>query len=234
MAAANPTSSVSLRGPAHGSTKLPWATLSLTLLGVLIFFGFEAPASSLLYDRQAILEGDIWRLASSHLVHLDAQHLLYNMGALAALGWLYETSSFGGPKRLLIWVLVPAALAVSIFLVLVSPQTLFYCGLSAALNALFAVAVIDVWRQNGQRSWLLLLLLLDLGKILWEAAVGPIFSSGLPWPPHGGAHLVGLSWGVLYGFVDWRLAQKTNGLAWQGTSLRLKSTGAYARHRSRS
>ena len=79
----------------------PWAGA----LCVALFVAFGGAPAALVYDRAAIGNGEIWRLATGHLVHLDLQHLGYNIGALLALGALYETASFGGPRRLVLGVL---------------------------------------------------------------------------------------------------------------------------------
>ena len=185
------------KAASHGGQRLPWVTLGLLAVSGLLYAVLGPAPDLLVYDRAAVLDGQLWRLLTGHLVHLDGRHLAYNLGALGCLGYLYETAADGGSRRLLAAILGPAAIAVSGLLLLAAPATLFYCGLSALLNALYAAVAVSFWRQSGKAVWLLLIPA-GLAKIAWEAMNGPIFSSGLVWPPHLGAHLAGLLSGSLY------------------------------------
>jgi len=185
----------------HGRLRLPWVTLGLAGLCLGLYVAFGALPEMLVYDRAEIQSGEWWRLATGHLVHLDLQHLTTNVGALLALGVLYETADFGGPARLASGVIALAALAVSAMLFFGSPTTAYYCGLSAILNALYVATTIGMWRETGNRLWLAAFGL-DVAKIAWEAAVGPIFSSALTWPPHIGAHVAGIVAGCV--LACWR------------------------------
>ena len=175
----------------HGEHCLPWVTLGLTALCLGLYVVFGGAPDMLVYDRAEILNGQWWRLASGHLVHLDLHHLVYNIGALLALGILYETASFGGSGKLAFGVFGLGGAVITATLFEASPATLYYCGLSAALNALYGAVTIGMWRETGQKIWLAALSL-DIGKIAWEAAFEPIFSSALAWPPHTGAHIAGV------------------------------------------
>src|SRR5580698_8778088 len=45
----------------------------------------------LVYDRRAILSGQIWRLFTGHWVHFSTSHLVYDSLALGIAGWMIET-----------------------------------------------------------------------------------------------------------------------------------------------
>jgi rhomboid family GlyGly-CTERM serine protease len=175
----------------HGKQCLPWVTLGLAALCLGLYAVFGGAPDMLVYDRAEIQNGQWWRLATGHLVHLDLQHLVYNIGALLALGILYETASFGGSGKLAFGVFGLGGAVITAVLFIGSPATLYYCGLSAALNALYAATTIGMWRETGQKIWLAAFGL-DIAKISWEAAFEPIFSSALAWPPHTGAHVAGV------------------------------------------
>lgn len=179
------------RKSTHGKRRLPWVTLGLTALCLGLYALFGGAPDMLIYDRAEIQNGQWWRLATGHLVHLDLHHLVYNIGALLALGILYETASFGGSGKLAFGVFGLGGAVITATLFEGSPATLYYCGLSAALNALYAAVTIGMWRETGQRIWLAAFGL-DIAKIGWEAAFEPIFSSTLAWPPHTGAHVAGV------------------------------------------
>ncbi|MDA7946130.1 MAG: rhombosortase [Hyphomicrobiaceae bacterium] len=179
-----------LRALTHGRFRLPWVTLILAGICVGLFALFGGTPKFLVYDRPAILNGAWWRLVTGHLVHLDMQHLATNVGALLALGILYETSDFGGPARLAFGVAIFSGFVISAALFFGAPGTAYYCGFSAILNALYVATTLGMWRETGNRLWIAAFAL-GIAKIGWEAAIGPIFSSSLAWPPHIGAHVAG-------------------------------------------
>ncbi|WP_306142603.1 rhombosortase [Roseibium sp. MMSF_3412] len=190
----------------HGGSRLPWVSVALAAASLVLFAVFGGQPEAFIYDRELIANGEFWRLATGHFAHLDHQHLVMNAGALIALGLLYETSPHGGACRLFWGCFVFSAGLISCALFFGDPKTQFYCGLSAILNALFVVTMIAMWRETRSRLWLLGLFLLA-AKTGYEALFGSVFSSGLEWPPHVGAHLTGIAAGMLLLVFD--LSEKT-------------------------
>ncbi|WP_152503295.1 rhombosortase [Labrenzia sp. THAF82] len=180
----------------HGGSKLPWVSFALAAICLAFFAVLGGKPEALIYDRELIENGEFWRLVTGHFVHLDHQHLLMNVGALIALGFLYETSPHGGARRLILGCFVLSGSLISSVLFLGDLKTQFYCGLSAILNALYLVTMIAMWRETRSRIWLVGLGLL-FAKTGYEALFGSVFSSSLEWPPHIGAHLTGLLSGTL-------------------------------------
>ena len=162
----------------HGK-HLPWVTLGLTALCLGLYAVFDGTPDTLVYDRAEILNGQWWRLATGHLVHLDLQHLVYNVGALLALGTLYETASFGGSGKLAFGVLGFGGAVITAAVFEGSPATLYYCGLSAMLNALYAAVTIGMWRETGQKIWLAAFGL-DIAKISWRLRSTQFSQARLP------------------------------------------------------
>ncbi|MBK1622439.1 rhombosortase [Afifella marina] len=187
----------------HGRPRLPWFTLGLAALTATLYAVAGGAPSGLVYDRAAIESGEVWRLATGHLVHLDLHHLGYNLGALLALGTAYELAPFGGPRRLALHIFGVGGLAVTATLLAFFPDTLRYCGLSALLNTLYAALTLGLWKETREKIWLFALAA-NVAKIAWEAAFGPIFSAGLAWPPHLGAHVAGLLAGCLVALAGQR------------------------------
>ncbi len=74
----------------HGSQKLPWRTALLTVLAAGAYFVFGSAPEAWVFDREAISQGEFWRLASGHWVHSDFEHGFWNIGALGLLGMLFE------------------------------------------------------------------------------------------------------------------------------------------------
>lgn len=177
----------------RGMHRMPRMTLAGAALIAGLFVVAGPAADALVYDRAAILGGEIPRLLTGHLVHLDARHLFFNAGAFVMLGAAYESSGSLRLGRLMLG----AMAAISAVLFLLTPETAVYCGLSAALNALYSALLVALWRDT--RHWLWPLLLAGgLIKIGWEWHFGPVVNGALAWPPHYGAHLTGFLFGVAF------------------------------------
>src|SRR5690606_7331879 len=73
--------------------------------GILLMAALQAAglAHSLRYDRQAILDGEVWRLLSGNLVHLGWSHLWLN-----AFGLLLVWLLFGPLLPSSVWLLQAA------------------------------------------------------------------------------------------------------------------------------
>jgi rhomboid family GlyGly-CTERM serine protease len=181
----------------HGRFFLPWSTAGIAALCIALFAWLGGMPEELVYDRQAIGNGDIWRLISGHLVHLDTHHLWLNLAAFVLLASGYEFLHRREKHRSgrLTGFVLAAMAGISASLYLLTPETLYYCGISAVLNALFASVCLTVWRRTKDPLWLMLLAG-DLFKIFWEWQFGSVFSPGLTWPPHYTAHLTGLLIGI--------------------------------------
>ena len=83
-----------------------------------------------------------------------------------------------------------------------------YCGLSGALNALYAALALALWRET--RSPLALLLILgDLAKIAFELNQGGALLPTSSWAAVPGAHLAGLVAGAMVQTCRHSLADTT-------------------------
>jgi rhomboid family GlyGly-CTERM serine protease len=147
---------------------LPLITLLLVGGGVLVSL-LPGWSAWLVYDRSAILSGEVWRMFTGHWVHFSTTHLLYDLLAVGIAGWIIETRRlphFG-------WLCLLAPWLISAVLLAFEPQMKYFGGLSALATtaivylALFGLHDADPWR------WICLAALLGVaGKILFEAATG--------------------------------------------------------------
>lgn len=111
------------------------------------------------FDRQAIGDGQAWRLLTGHLVHLNAMHLALNLLGLAGVmaAWGRELAR---PSVLPV-MFIGSALAASLGLWFMTPELAWYAGASGALHGLFAAGIV-LARDAGS----LLRLVAALGLLL--------------------------------------------------------------------
>jgi membrane associated rhomboid family serine protease len=89
----------------------------ITLLlagGAWVVAAFPGWAGGLMYDRQAILDGELWRLFTGHWVHFSTSHLVCDTLALGLVGGMLEARRTPGCGRLCLlapWVINLALLA---------------------------------------------------------------------------------------------------------------------------
>ena len=167
------------------------------ILAIAALFGY-AP-DHLVYDRDAIRAGELWRLVTGHLVHLDAQHLLWNGIALGLIGLFLELIARQRARTLLV---VTAGLmaAVDLYLWWGRADIMAYCGLSALLNGMLAFCLVQLRALLGRLvCWLFALG--ALAKIGFEMMAGAAIVTDLAWPAMPDAHLAGFLAGGLVGLA---------------------------------
>lgn len=127
--------------------------LILAVVCLLLFLAGESVTDLLAYDRYALESLETWRLITGNLVHTNIYHLLLNLAGLALLwalhGEHYRPVTF---LKLFVW----CAMGTSLSIYFLSPQLIWYVGLSGALHGIFVWgACMDI--LNKVRSgWLLL------------------------------------------------------------------------------
>ncbi len=122
--------------------------------------------------REAVLDGQAWRLLSAHWVHTNTAHLLLNLGgwglvaAAHAPTWRRETAG----RQCLVW--IGLCLGTSALLLGAFPQVSPYLGLSGVLHGWWLWLA---WRsvQSGDALWGWGSLLVLLGKLVSEATGSP-------------------------------------------------------------
>ena len=135
---------------------------------VIAVFG-SALGPWLRYDRQAILDGEWWRLISCHFVHLNWSHLGMNMA-----GFLLIWILFGRLLKTWEWLLVllPACLMVALGLLAFDRNLLWYVGFSGVLHSIVVVACLFDLR-NAHLDGKLILLAICI-KLIYEQKFGPL------------------------------------------------------------
>lgn len=178
--------------------------LGLVLLAlVLLSLLGESGRLALRYEREAVLQGEYWRLVTGHLVHGSLQHLLLNAAGLGLIAALFPRDYSWRA-----WLLIAlfSVLAIDVGLVFYQPQLQWYVGLSGVLHGALAAGAIAWWRHEAKPLALLLSLIL-LGKLAWEQWHGALPLSG-DLPVVVDAHLYGAVGGALAGFMLWLQAHR--------------------------
>jgi len=181
---------------------------TLTLLAVialLLAFGGSTFSELLRYQRESILEGQLWRVLTAPLVHLNWPHTIMNTTGLIIIWGL-----FGPTLTNRAWVIITlvCTLCISSALLLFNPDIRWYVGLSGLLHSYFAAGAIAE-RHIAQRTSIVMLILIT-SKLIWEQLLGPLPGSA---ETGGGkviveAHMYGAISGLIFG---WFLTRKKLG-----------------------
>ena len=138
-----------------------YAAISIVLLLLALF----EPSSSeyLMFDRELINSGEIWRLFSAHFVHLSNTHMLGNLFAVVLVGYIA-----GASLNNLMGVLLVAwcTLVVGLGLYFFADHLYRYVGLSGVLHGLLVVApfVSPLYSRRVALYFLVVIVL----KVIWE------------------------------------------------------------------
>ncbi|MFQ3171007.1 MAG: rhomboid family GlyGly-CTERM serine protease [Oleispira sp.] len=139
--------------------------LYICLLATVVLLAIAEPISShwLMFDRDAIDEGQIWRLFSGHFVHLSMSHLLGNALGIVLLAYIAGRSLNNLVGILLLaWCVV----VVGIGLYGYADYLDYYVGLSGVLHGLLLVApfVSPFYSRVIAGCFLLVI----VSKVVWE------------------------------------------------------------------
>ena len=182
--------------------RIPWITIAMGVVALGIHALGERASEALQWHSELFASGQLWRLVGGHLCHWDWNHLVWDLTAFVALGWILE-------RRL------RESFLAALLLTAVATEPLLrwtdafetYRGLSGFCVALFALALLKLLEAGRRkRDGLAVVgaaggLVALVAKIAFEASAGlPLFAGG-----DGGfevaveAHLAGL----LAGAISW-------------------------------
>ncbi len=151
-------------------TKMLQSHLFPLLLSSIVLIVATLPDSVenlLIFHRQKLLSGEVWRAISGHLVHLDWPHLLMNLIGLWMIVWLAENLI-----TTLEWFFTLAASSLLIsFSLLIFSNVDWYVGLSGVLHSFLVLVACKLIIHKRAIGWLLLLfILLKIGWEQWQGA----------------------------------------------------------------
>lgn len=148
------------------SEQLPWRTLCLCGL-VLCAQAFPALHELLSFDRNAIQQGQLWRLLSGNLTHHSPTHLTLNLFAMLVVGSLLEARRYRGYGLLVLG----SAATIGTTVYLLRTDIVHYAGLSGIVTA--ALVMLCLLGLQEERIWrgicatMLVAITLKLGAELW-------------------------------------------------------------------
>lgn len=125
--------------------KIPIITFSIVFISMVTFLLPET-TSILIFDREAIVNGEIWRLFSSHWVHFTINHLVYNLFVFVISGWIVERKSYSQ----LLFLYTSMAFGICMALLLYKPEMIYYGGLSGiSCGLIYYCALLKM----GEEHW---------------------------------------------------------------------------------
>lgn len=171
----------------------PWLTTAAVTVSLLLALLPTHLQQALVFDRQTVLEQHIWQLFTSHFIHGDVSHLMWDVAGLALIGTWLERSS--RTAWLVAWLL--GLISVNAFLLSDFSTVRFYCGLSGILNTLLFVLLWQ-WRRAYRPIVIISVACGALLKLGIELAQDTAIFTQTLWPPYPEAHLAGTLGAMLY------------------------------------
>lgn len=173
--------------------KLRVPVLTCFMVGMaLLVYRLPHLGALLMYDRQAILGGEWWRLGTAPLVHFSFSHLGWNSLVLGAAGWAVEALDY----RHFWLVCAVAALIPGMVYILAAPELAVYGGLSGlASGAVAYLCLGNLLTKGRNRTLWIAILVLMVGKIVAEASLEvPVFArpDGVPFRALPLVHVAGI------------------------------------------
>ncbi len=150
------------------SLPLPVWTLGICALACLVF-AVPQLQPALVYNREAVGNGELWRLLSGNLVHFSSEHLLKDVLALVVAGAMIEMR---GTRHFGLLCTISATL-IGVVLYGAQPGVLVYGGLSGVAIAAVAYAALQGAGERGSYGRICQIVLIGLvAKIVIELAFG--------------------------------------------------------------
>ena len=185
-------------GERHGGITLSWRTILLGAGAIAAYLMLGAAPEAWVFDREAIAQGEWWRLITGHWVHSDLAHASWDIAALFLLGILFEARlQWRLPLALLV-----ATVGVDAWLWWGNPVLQYYCGLSGILNSLLIVGLLQLWHDLRHP----LIMLTGTGavvKIIVEIYAGQALLTQTVWPSVPAVHAVGFLCGLVLAGGIW-------------------------------
>jgi len=110
---------------------------------------WPAALAGLVYDREAILHGEIWRLYTGHFVHFGVNHLWWNLVAVLLAGCWLQWSRSGT----VCWYAWSAPIILSLVLLGLEPDLKIYAGLSGVSTGMVTLVGLKLAQGPPRDRW---------------------------------------------------------------------------------
>jgi len=145
--------------------------IMVALLSSLFWLAGETTLNTLMYHRQAIADGELWRLISGHFVHSNGWHLILNLASLMMIGLLFSNHLSIGTWSLMF---IISGFFVSGCYFWIAPEFDYYVGLSAILYGVIIIgALLDLKHQPLIAT---IILIVVTGRVIWQQFSGSVDS----------------------------------------------------------
>ncbi|MBI5433248.1 MAG: rhomboid family intramembrane serine protease [Planctomycetes bacterium] len=127
--------------------RVPWCTLGLVAAACVASF-VDGAAERCILTRDAVRDGELWRLASGHMVHTGRAFAALDLGVLLVLGAWLEFRS----RALLVASVAAGGALATLAVWFVRPDVASYQGASALSSAVFAALAVELVLEPGARG----------------------------------------------------------------------------------
>ena len=151
-----------------------WPSLAVAL--ALVVYAWPGADRALVYERAAILDGQVWRLITGHWVHFSVSQLGYDATVLAISGWRIEARRY----RYFLPLCVLSALAIGLSLLAILPDMALYGGLSGI--AMASTVYLPLRALDEPQPWrgvAIAVLVTCTGKVVVEVVTGHVALIGV-------------------------------------------------------
>lgn len=149
--------------------------ITLSVAGVAVV-GYWLPvlADLFVYDRRAVLDGQLWRLFTAPFVHFSASHLVYDLAVFSTAGCALELTA----RRRFGLMCVLATAGAGLLFLMMMPELGRYGGLSGlAFGAVAGLCLSRIQSGHGDRRIWAVIFAVLIAKIVVECFSGvPVFA----------------------------------------------------------
>ena len=167
---------------------------------VLVHLAAHGMLPALRYERAAVLDGEVWRLVTGHVVHADLRHLGWNVLGVLIVWGLVRARLHAAPMARSSCSLRPRRPVSGSCCS--SPGLEWYVGFSGVLHGCMAAGLV-AWLRSVRDPLTWLVAGLFAAKLAWEHLVGalPFTGGSLSIPVVHEAHTYGAVGGLLAALV---------------------------------
>jgi len=148
-------------------SRIPWVFLALSAAALVIQLN-PAWRETLIYQRTAISDGEVWRMWTGHWVHFGWPHFVVDTGLFLILGWMLERPH----RRAALTTLVLMPLLVSAVLLIFDPAMERYAGLSALNLGLLLYLALQGWQRDWRDWFWPAVLVIYVAEVIFEIVSG--------------------------------------------------------------